>query len=337
MVGAPGGGFYVSSAFTGVLAEYDDSGRFVRTLVTPPAGEQLGAEPYSTGAPFGMGVDPTTGSLYWADLAIGITDSIGPIDGAGTVRRITFDADGNPRPVETLDEGLDFPDGIGIYVPARRLSGRPTLDFERARTPTVGAQVAATLAVPPPEEIAVQLGIHVPNFNIVGGTPAIAPELVRVAEAAEAAGATWLSVMDHYFQMDAMAPAEHPMLEGYTTLGFWAAHTSSIRLGLLVTGVTYRHPGLLAKIVSTLDVLSGGRAALGIGAAWYEREHRGLGVPFPPVSERFERLEEALQICLQMWDPTNNGRYDGRHYQLAETLCSPAAAQPAPPADHDRR
>ncbi|MGH9227860.1 MAG: hypothetical protein ACRD07_03860 [Acidimicrobiales bacterium] len=118
VVGAPGGGFYVSSAFTGVLAEYDDVGRFVRTLVAPPAGEQLGAEPYSTGAPFGMGVDPRTGFLYWADLAIGITDSIGPIDGAGTVRRITFDADGDPGPVETLDEGLDFPDGIGIYVPA---------------------------------------------------------------------------------------------------------------------------------------------------------------------------------------------------------------------------
>jgi F420-dependent oxidoreductase-like protein len=178
----------------------------------------------------------------------------------------------------------------------------------------------------------VQLGIHVPNFKIVGGTPAIAPELVRVAEAAEAAGATWLSVMDHYFQMDQMAPAEDPMLEGYITLGFWAAHTTSIRLGLLVTGATYRHPGLLAKIVSTLDVLSGGRAALGIGASWYEREHRGLGVPFPPVSERFERLEEALQICLQMWDPTNNGRYDGRHYQLAETLSSPQPiSQPHPP------
>jgi hypothetical protein len=119
VVGAPGGGFYVSSAFTGVLAEYDGSGRFVRTLVAPPAGEQLGAEPYSTGAPFGMGVDPATGAIYWADLAIGITDDIGPIDGAGTVRRITFDTGGNPRPAETLDEGLDFPDGIGIYVPAR--------------------------------------------------------------------------------------------------------------------------------------------------------------------------------------------------------------------------
>ena len=117
VVAAPTRGFYVSSAFTGVLAEYDEAGRFVRTLVAPPAGEQLGAQPYSTGAPFGMGVDPTTGSIYWADLAIGITDSIGPIDGAGTVRRITFDADGNPRPAETMDEGLDYPDGIGIYVP----------------------------------------------------------------------------------------------------------------------------------------------------------------------------------------------------------------------------
>jgi hypothetical protein len=117
VVAAPTRGFYVSSAFTGVLAEYDEAGRFVRTLVAPPAGEQLGAQPYSTGAPFGMGVDPTTGSIYWADLAIGITDSIGPIDGAGTVRRITFDADGNPRTPETMDEGLDYPDGIGIYVP----------------------------------------------------------------------------------------------------------------------------------------------------------------------------------------------------------------------------
>ena len=122
------------------------------------------------------------------------------------------------------------------------------------------------------------------------------------------------------------------MLEGYTTLGYLAAHTTTVRLGLLVTGVTYRHPGLLAKIVTTLDVLSGGRAELGIGAAWYEREHRGLGVPFPPVAERFERLEETLQICLQMWDADNNGPFDGRHYQLAETLCSPAPiSQPRPP------
>jgi F420-dependent oxidoreductase-like protein len=129
--------------------------------------------------------------------------------------------------------------------------------------------------------------------------------------------------MDHWFQMEQMWPAEEPMLEGYTTLGFVAGKTERLRLRLLVTGVTYRYPGLLAKTVTTLDVLSGGRAELGIGAAWYEREHRGLGVPFPPLAERFERLEEALQICLQMWSD-DNGPYDGKHYQLAETLCSPA-------------
>ena len=128
--------------------------------------------------------------------------------------------------------------------------------------------------------------------------------------------------MDHYFQMDWMAPATDPMLEGYTALGFVAGATSALRLRLLVTGVTYRHPGLLAKIVTTLDVLSGGRAELGIGAAWYEREHVGLGVPFPPTAERFERLEETLQICLQMWGD-DDGPYEGRHYQLAETLCRP--------------
>ena len=169
-----------------------------------------------------------------------------------------------------------------------------------------------------------ELGIHVVSFDYSGGPASIAPTLARVGEVTEAAGATHLSLMDHWFQMDQMAPAEDPMLEGYTALGYLAAHTRTVRLGLLVTGVMYRYPGLLAKIVATLDVLSGGRAQLGIGAAWYEREHLGLGVPFPPVAERFERLEEALQICAQMWDPTNNGPYTGRHYQLAETLCSPA-------------
>lgn len=169
-----------------------------------------------------------------------------------------------------------------------------------------------------------ELGFHIPIFNFDGGTAAIAGELARIGVAAEASGATILSFMDHYFQIEPTGlPAEANMLEGYTTLGYLAAHTSTIDLGLLVTGVTYRHPGLLAKIITTLDVLSGGRAVLGIGAAWFEREHRGLGVTFPPVGERFDRLEEALRICDQMWDPDNNGPFAGKHYQLAETLCSP--------------
>jgi F420-dependent oxidoreductase-like protein len=175
-----------------------------------------------------------------------------------------------------------------------------------------------------------KLAIHFPNFTLPGGPEALAPALAATARAAEEGGCESFTLMDHWFQMEQMAPAQDPMLEGYTSLGFLAAQTRTMTLGLLVTGVTYRHPGLLAKIVTTLDVLSGGRALLGIGAAWYEREHRGLGVPFPPVSERFERLEETLQICRQMWSD-DDGPYAGRHYQLAETICSPRPIQqPAP-------
>ena len=140
--------------------------------------------------------------------------------------------------------------------------------------------------------------------------------LAETAQIAEEGGATTFTVMDHWFQMEAFANAADPMLEGYTTLGFLAGQTRRMRLGLLVTGVTYRHPGLLAKTVTTLDVLSGGRAQLGIGAAWYEREHLGLGVPFPPLAERFERLEETLQICRQTWSD-DDGAFHGTHYQLA--------------------
>jgi F420-dependent oxidoreductase-like protein len=176
-----------------------------------------------------------------------------------------------------------------------------------------------------------KLGVHVTKFDNPRGGAAIADEMTAVAQVAEATGVSWLSVMDHYFQMEGFGNAEDAMLEGYTTLGFLAAHTSTVQLGMLVTGVTYRHPGLLAKIVTTLDVLSGGRAVLAIGAAWYEREHRGLGVAFPPVAERFERLEETLRICRQMWDPQQNGPFEGKHYQLAETICSPApVSQPRP-------
>ena len=166
------------------------------------------------------------------------------------------------------------------------------------------------------------LDLHVTRFDWAGGPSGIARGVAELARTAEDVGIRTLSVMDHFFQMDMMAPGEDPMLECYTALGFVAGVTQSLRMRVLVTGVTYRHPGLLAKTMTTLDVLSGGRAELGIGAAWYEREHKGLGVPFPPLAERFERLEEALQICLQMWSD-DNGPYQGRHYQLAETICSP--------------
>lgn len=168
-----------------------------------------------------------------------------------------------------------------------------------------------------------RLGIHLWRFDTV--EPArLRAELAATAAEAETAGVSWVSVMDHYFQMESAGfPASDPMLEAYTTLGFLAGRTEQAQLGVLVTGVTYRHPGLLAKIATTLDVLSGGRATLGLGAAWYEREHLALGVPYPPLAERFERLEETLQICHQMWDPADDGPFDGTHYQLAETLCSP--------------
>jgi F420-dependent oxidoreductase-like protein len=177
----------------------------------------------------------------------------------------------------------------------------------------------------------VRVGIHNVRFDFPGAPQSIAPTLAATARAAEDAGVAGFSLMDHWFQMDHMAPATDPMLEGYTSLGFLAGQTEKMTLSLLVTGVTYRHPGLLAKIVATLDVLSGGRAQLGIGAAWYEREHNGLGVPYPPVAERFERMEETIQICLQMWSQ-NNGPFEGRHYRLAETICSPAPlSRPRPP------
>jgi F420-dependent oxidoreductase-like protein len=176
-----------------------------------------------------------------------------------------------------------------------------------------------------------RLGVHIINFELPGGPTSIGPTLARVGTAIDEAGIENLSVMDHYFQMEMAGGPEKPMLEGYTTLGFLAGHTTSAELQLLVTGVTYRHPGLLAKIVTTLDVLSGGRAMLGIGAAWYDREHDGLGVPFPPVAERFERLEETLQIVLQMWSD-DDGPYTGKHYTLAETINVPQAiTQPHPP------
>jgi len=171
-----------------------------------------------------------------------------------------------------------------------------------------------------------QLGVHFVNFTLPGVPESLAGTLAATALAADEGGCSTFTLMDHWFQMEHFATSHDPMLEGYTALGFVAARTQRVTLGLLVTGVTYRHPGLLAKTVTTLDVLSGGRAMLGLGAAWYEREHRALGVPFPPIAERFERLEETLQICKQMWSD-DDGPYNGRHYQLAETICSPPPIQ----------
>jgi F420-dependent oxidoreductase-like protein len=176
-----------------------------------------------------------------------------------------------------------------------------------------------------------KLGLHYWTYSTPSDPTKIAATLGETARVAEQAGVATFTVMDHYFQMEHAGSADEPMLEAYTTLGYVAAQTEQMALGVLVSGVTYRHPGLLAKIVTTLDVLSSGRARLGIGASWYEREQRGLGVPVVPVAERFERLEETLQICLQMWSD-DNGPFHGRHYQLAETLCVPAPiSRPHPP------
>ena len=176
-----------------------------------------------------------------------------------------------------------------------------------------------------------RLGLQVPDFTWPGSAESLGPTFARIARSAEASGMASLWVMDHFFQIQMVGPAEHEMLEGYSALAFAAAVTERVRLGTLVTGVTYRYPGILGKTVTTLDVLSGGRAYLGIGAAWNEQEHRGLGVPFPPVAERFERLEETLRIVLQMWQG-DESPFEGRHYQLERPLNSPQALQrPHPP------
>jgi F420-dependent oxidoreductase-like protein len=182
-----------------------------------------------------------------------------------------------------------------------------------------------------------KIGLQVPNFTWPGGAASIADTLARIAVAADEAGFASLWVMDHFFQIGGrssashLGPAEDEMLEGYSTLAYLAGLTKKVKLGTLVTGVIYRYPGILAKTVTTLDVLSGGRAYLGIGAAWNERESLGLGIPFPPIAERFKRLEEALQIIQQMWSGQRTP-YQGKYYQLAETLnCPQPLSQPHPP------
>jgi F420-dependent oxidoreductase-like protein len=176
-----------------------------------------------------------------------------------------------------------------------------------------------------------KVGLHVPNFAWQGGPDALCDHLSNVAQAAEAAGFDQITVMDHFF---ALGPGEaayrNPMLEAYTALGFIAARTSRMRVGSLVTGVTYRYPGILIKQVNTLNVLSKGRGFLGIGAAWHDHEHRAFGVPFPPLKERFERLEETLQIAHQAWRG-DSSPYAGKYYQLEEPLLVPeAVSKPRP-------
>jgi F420-dependent oxidoreductase-like protein len=177
----------------------------------------------------------------------------------------------------------------------------------------------------------VKLGLHISNFTWPEGAPRLGTVLGEVASAADEAGFERISVMDHLWQIGVMGPPEHDMLEAYTTLGYLAAHTTRAKLLTLVAGVTYREPGLLAKAVTTLDVLSGGRAMLGIGAAWNEDESRGLGLFFPSTKERFERLEEALLICRQMFAGDETA-YAGTHYRLDRLLNSPLPlSRPHPP------
>jgi len=167
-----------------------------------------------------------------------------------------------------------------------------------------------------------KIGLHIPDFTWDGGPAALRQRLGDVAQHAEQAGVDRISVMDHFWQIGHLGPPEHEMLEAYTTLGFLAARTERVTLLTMVTAVVYREPGLLAKAVTTLDVLSGGRAMLGIGAAWNEAEADGLGLMFPPLAERYERLEEALRICRQMWSG-DDAPFEGKHYHLGRTLNSP--------------
>ncbi len=161
------------------------------------------------------------------------------------------------------------------------------------------------------------------NFTLPGGPATIGPELGRAVRTADEIGIHSFWPMDHFFQIAVAGQPEEAMVEVYSTLAWAAGQTTRMQLGALVTGVHYRHPGLLLKTVSTLDVLSGGRAWLGLGAAWNEDESRGLGVPFPPLSERFERLEETLQIAHRMFSGDDSA-FAGRHYQLEHPMNLPA-------------
>jgi F420-dependent oxidoreductase-like protein len=171
----------------------------------------------------------------------------------------------------------------------------------------------------------VKLSLQISSFTWPGGTEAIGPTLGRVARQADEIGLDSIWVMDHFFQIRGVGRPEEPMLEGWTALGFLAAQTKQARLGLMVGGVHYRYPGLWVKAATTLDVLSGGRAWLGIGAAWNEDESRSLGFPFPPLGQRFEMLEETLQIAHEMWqgERGSEAEFHGRQFHATRLMNSP--------------
>src|SRR5215210_2564883 len=197
--------------------------------------------------------------------------------------------------------------------------------------PSSGDRICRSDGVGARGEMDVRIGLQVPSFTWPDGDAGIGSKLAEIGRTADEAGFDSLWVMDHFFQIGVIGDAEEPMLEGYSALSYLAGVTQRAKLGTLVTGVIYRYPGILVKIATTLDVLSGGRAYLGIGAGWNEREALGLGVPFPSTRERFECLEEALQIAHQMW-ASQVAPYDGRHYHLAEPLNSPQViTKPHPP------
>ena len=162
-----------------------------------------------------------------------------------------------------------------------------------------------------------RFGLQLPNFTLGVPDVDLFDKVTEFATAAEDTGFSSLWVMDHFYQLPALGGADQPMLEAYTLLGALAAVTETAQLGTLVTGVTYRNPAMLAKIITTLDVISKGRAILGIGAAWHDIEHDGLGFAFPPVKERMDRLEEAVQICRAMFDH-DHADFEGAHYVIRD-------------------
>ena len=251
------------------------------------------------------------------------------LDGQGRLRPGTSGRAGGRPGLDPLRPGQLRRAGRAARLDASRVrvvAGRHARGGPLARVGHPGSS-----QVPRRSVRSMELGIHLANFTWSGGPSTFVADLTRTAKLAEDVGVRKLSVMDHVWQIGHIGPKEHEMLEAYTTLGYLAAVTERVELLAWVTAAVYREPGLLAKEVTTLDVLSGGRAWLGIGAAWNEEESVGLGLPFPATAERFERLEETLQICLQMWSDSE-APYDGRHYTLGRTLNSPQSVQrPHPP------